>query len=145
MIASWDDGVSWTSFGVIVTLTSFLEYSWQKHFSYIIWGRNPKFGVWMHLWMVICCLPLWGHCDLDLWPSFKKSRILKILFEVGITNLVCGLYLGWRIGAYHFVVLSPWLWLLTYFYPHTSVHPSRYLLLNHWTKYNQIWCVSCSH
>ena len=26
-----------------------------------------------------------------------------------------------------------------------SVHPSRYLLLNHWMKSNQIWCVSCSH
>ena len=26
-----------------------------------------------------------------------------------------------------------------------SVRPSRYLLLNHWTKFNQIWCVSCSH
>ena len=26
-----------------------------------------------------------------------------------------------------------------------SVHPSRYLLLNHWTKSNQIWCVCCSH
>ena len=50
-----------------------------------------------------------------------------------------------------------------YFYPHAflkkrrgycnrlrpsvrpSVRPSRYLLLNHWTKSNQIWCVSCSH
>ena len=41
------------------------------------------------------------------------------------------------------------------FYPsvHLSVHPSflplssilRYLLLNHWRKSNQIWCVSCSH
>ena len=26
-----------------------------------------------------------------------------------------------------------------------SVRPSRYPLLNHWTKSNQIWCVSCSH
>ena len=26
-----------------------------------------------------------------------------------------------------------------------SVRPSRYLLLNHWTKSNQIWCVSYSH
>ena len=26
-----------------------------------------------------------------------------------------------------------------------SVCPSRYLLLNHWTKSNQIWCVCCSH
>ena len=26
-----------------------------------------------------------------------------------------------------------------------SVCPLCYLLLNHWTKSNQIWCVSCSH
>ena len=28
---------------------------------------------------------------------------------------------------------------------HPSVHPSCYLLLNHWTKFNQIWCVSYWH
>ena len=28
---------------------------------------------------------------------------------------------------------------------HPSVRPSCYLLLNHWTKFNQIWCVSYSH
>ena len=132
---------------------------------YIIWGRNPKFGVWMHLWMGICCLPLWGHYDLDLWPSFKNSLISKIspiLFEVGITNLVCGLFLGWQIGAYHFVVtftltLPSDLFLSPHFFKKASgilqsppsvrpsVHPSRYLLLNHWTKSNQIWCVSYSH
>ena len=26
-----------------------------------------------------------------------------------------------------------------------SVHPLCYFLLNHWTKFNQIWCVSYSH
>ena len=26
-----------------------------------------------------------------------------------------------------------------------SICPSRYLHLNHWTKSNQIWCVSCLH
>ena len=163
MIAPWDDGVSCTCFGVIMTLTPFLEYSLQEYFSYIIWGRNSKFGVWMHLWMVICCLPLWGHCYLDLWPSFKNSHILKmspILFKVGITNLVCGLFLGWRIGAYYFVVnftltLTSDLFLSPHFFSKASgilqsppavrpfVHPSRYLLLNHWTKSNLIWCVSC--
>ena len=30
-------------------------------------------------------------------------------------------------------------------YVRLSVRPSRYLLLNHWRKSNQIWCVSCSH
>ena len=27
----------------------------------------------------------------------------------------------------------------------TSVRPLCYLLLNHWTKFNQIWCLSYSH
>ena len=40
------------------------------HISYILWGRNSKFGVWMHLGMTECRVTFSGHCDLDLWPSF---------------------------------------------------------------------------
>ena len=42
------------------------------HISYILWGRNSKFGVWIHLGMAECRVPFSGHCDLDLdlWPSF---------------------------------------------------------------------------
>ena len=75
---------------------------------------------------------------------------------------MCGLFFGWRIGAYHFVVtftltLTSDLFLSPHFFKKAlgilqsppsvrpSVHPSRYLLLNHWTKSNQIWCVSYSH
>ena len=36
-------------------------------------------------------------------------------------------------------------WSLSPRFFRLSVRPSRYLLLNHWTKSNQIWCVSCSH
>ena len=65
------------------------------HISYILWGRNSKFGVWMHLGMAECRVPFLGHCDLDLdlWPSFQNNRVRSIsliLFEVGISNLVCG-------------------------------------------------------
>ena len=74
--------------------------------SYILWGRNSKFGVWMHLGMAECRVPFSGHCDinLDLWPSFKNNRVRSIsliLFEVGISNLVCGCILGWWSVAYH--------------------------------------------
>ena len=47
-------------FRVTVTLTSdlvFLEKSCPEHISYIICGRNLKFGVWMHLGMTKCGIP----------------------------------------------------------------------------------------
>ena len=74
------------------------------HISYILWGSNSKFGVWIHLGMAECRVPFSGHCDLDLWPSFYNNRVRSIsliLFEVGISNLVCGCILGWRSVAYH--------------------------------------------
>ena len=36
------------------------------HISYILCGRNSKFGVWIHLGMAECRVPFSGHCDLDL-------------------------------------------------------------------------------
>ena len=38
----------------------------QEHISYIIQGRNPKFGVWMQFRMAECHIPFMGHFDLDL-------------------------------------------------------------------------------
>ena len=75
------------------------------HISYILWGRNSKFGVWIHLGMAECRVPFSGHCDLDLdlWPSFYNNHVRSIsliLFGVGISNLVCGCILGWRSVAY---------------------------------------------
>ena len=70
VVASWDGRMSCTSFRVTLTLTFFLEFSYQEYISYIIWGRNPKFGVLMHFWIPICCGPFLSLCDLDLWPSF---------------------------------------------------------------------------
>ena len=48
-----------------------------------------------------------GHCDLDLWPSFKNycvQSISVIFFEVGIPNLVCMCILGWGSVIYYFRV-----------------------------------------
>ena len=46
-------------FRVTVTLTSdlVLEHSCPERISYIVLGRNLKFGVWMHLGMTKCHLP----------------------------------------------------------------------------------------
>ena len=76
------------------------------HISYILWVRNSKFGVWIHFGMAECRIPFSGHCDLDLdlWPSFYNNHVRSIsliLFELGISNLVCGCILGWRSVAYH--------------------------------------------
>ena len=42
------------------------------HIFYILWGRNSKFGMWIHLGMAECLVPFLGHCalDLDLRTSF---------------------------------------------------------------------------
>ena len=84
------------------------------HISYILWGRNSKFGVWMCIGMVECCVPfrvsdldLWpssslGHCDLDL--VFRIWCISPIFFEVETPNLECACTLGWRIVVYNFWV-----------------------------------------
>ena len=86
------------------------------HISYILWGRNSRFGVWMQLGMAECHISFSGHCDLDLWLSFYSNHnvrpsvplrvqcISPIFFEVGIPNLMCGCILGWRSVAYHFRV-----------------------------------------
>ena len=51
-----------------MTLTSdlVLELLCPEHISYILCGRNSKFGVWMHLLIAECHVPFLGHCDLDL-------------------------------------------------------------------------------
>ena len=53
--------------------------------------------MWIRIGMAECHIPFLGHCDLDLWPSFKNNRVMSIsliLFEVGISNLVYGCILG---------------------------------------------------
>ena len=42
-----------------LSVTSCLEY-----ISYIIWSRNPKFGMWVHLGLVEFRVPFWALCDI---------------------------------------------------------------------------------
>ena len=53
---------------VTVTLTSDLVFRKVVcgALSYIIKGKNPRFGVWMQLLMAECHVPFLGH--FDLWP-----------------------------------------------------------------------------
>ena len=60
--------------------------------------------MYMHLGMAECPIPFFGHCDLDLSPSFKNYCVQIIslkLFEMGISNLVCGCILGCWGVVYH--------------------------------------------
>ena len=81
-------------FKVTATLNSDLVFKNNRvwNISHIIWDGNPKFCVWMYLWMADCPVSFSSHCDLDLWPSFENWHqvwcITSIFFEVGIQNLV---------------------------------------------------------
>ena len=50
--------------------------------SYILWNRNSKFGMLMHLGMPECHKPFLGHCDLDLWPSFQELLCPEHIFYI---------------------------------------------------------------
>ena len=98
----------------IVIALSVRPASCPLHISYILWGRNSKFGMCMHLGMAEWRVQNLGHCDL--WLSFYSNHnvrpsvplrvrcISPIFFEVGIPNLMCGCILGWRSVAYPFRV-----------------------------------------
>ena len=58
--------------------------------------RNSKFGVWMHLGIVECHVPFLGHCDLDLWPSFRiiMSRAY-LLYYLRYESQICCVDASW--------------------------------------------------
>ena len=53
-------GVTYHFWVTDLDLTVFLEQSCLEHFFYIILARNPKFGVWLHLWMAECHVTVFG-------------------------------------------------------------------------------------
>ena len=86
----------------------------------------------MHLGMVECRVPFTGHCDLNfyLWPRFWNNRVWSIsliIFEVGISNLVCGCILGWQSVAYHNWVTVT-LYLTSDLVSRSCIESSAYLL-----------------
>ena len=51
--------------------------------------------------MLECHKPFFGHCDLDLLPSFRNycvQSISLVFFEIGIPKLVC-VYASWDGGV----------------------------------------------
>ena len=125
------------------------------HISYIICGRNSKFGVWMHKGMAECRVPFLGHYDLDLQRSFYSNHTVRpsvspsvtlrvrcispIFFDVGIPNLMRGCILGWRSVSYHLQVTVT----LTSDLVFRIIVSGAYLLYYlRWES--QIWCVDAS-
>ena len=105
----------------------------------------------MHFGMPECHKPFLGHCDLDLWPSFKNycvQSISTILFDVGIPNWWWFL-LGRRSDAYHFESLWPWHWLLASFLGFscyiTANFPQMCLMLDQflWGHSSRVCDISC--
>ena len=88
---------------IALSIRQSVPLSCPVHISYILWVRNSKFGVWIHLGMAECRVPFSGHCALtsDLVFRIILSGAYLILFEVGISILVCGCILGWRSVSYH--------------------------------------------
>ena len=122
--------------------------------SYILWGRNSKFGVWMHLGMAECHIPFWVTVTLtsdlvfivitmSIRPSvpLRVRCISPIFFEVGIPNLMCGCILGWGSVAYHFRVTVTL--TLTSDLVFRIIVSGAYLLY-YLRKEFQIWCVDAS-
>ena len=83
---------------IIIVSGAYLLYYLRRESQ--IWCVNASWYGW-----VSCTIS--GHCDLDLWPSFNNNCVRSIsllLFEIGISNLVCECILGWLIVLYHLQV-----------------------------------------
>ena len=83
---------------IIIVSGAYLLYYLRRESQ--IWCVNASWDGW-----VSCTI--FGHCDLDLWPSFNNNcvrSIFLLLFEIGIPNLVCECILGWWSVLYHLQV-----------------------------------------
>ena len=92
---------------------SVLPASCSVYISYILWGRNFKFSVWMHIEIVKCLVIFSGHYDLDL---DLVSRIIVsgayLLYYLKKESQI------WYVATWQSVVHHPWVpvtlhWLLT--------------------------------
>ena len=80
---------------IVIKCPSVRPASCPVHISYILWGRNSKFGLLMHLGMAECrayhfLVTVTLTLTSDLVFRIIVSGAYLILFEVGISNLVCG-------------------------------------------------------
>ena len=65
---------------------SFQEFLCPEHICYIIWCRNPKFGVVIPLGMAEWCIPFWGTLTLAL-TSGLISRFFVLYYSYLSSNV----------------------------------------------------------
>ena len=75
------------------------------HIIYILWGRNPKFGLWLHLGMAEYCVQFSGHCGLDLWPNFL---IIVSGHSLRHISQICCVNASWDGGVSYTIFRSLW-------------------------------------
>ena len=67
---------------------SFQELLCPEHISYIIWCRNPKFGVVIPLGMAVWCIQFWVILTLTLTSGFI-SRFFLLYYSYLSSNVSC--------------------------------------------------------
>ena len=122
-ILGWQNVKYYPCITVTLTLTSdlYLESALTPvHISYILWGGNSKFGMWMHLGMAECNVPFSGHCDLDLKLSFYIIVSgAYVLYYLRLESQIWCARASWdgRVScAINRGALRPYTWPLTYFW-----------------------------
>ena len=124
---------------------SFQELLCPEHISYIIWCRNPKFGVVIPLGMAEWCIQFWVILTLTLTSGFI-SRFFLLYYSYLSSNVSCARPIP--LGAF---VTCLWHFLLAHYslfiikkghysliiIPHLDPHASLLLSLDElcWNRY----------
>ena len=95
---------------------SFQELLCPEHISYIIWCRNPKFGVVIPLGMAEWCIQFWVILTLTLTSGFI-SRFFLLYYSYLSSNVSCARPIP--LGAF---VTCLWHFLFTVFLKNRNIN-----------------------
>ena len=102
----WCVDVSWDGYVSLWPLPWTLT-SCREHISYIIWGRNSKFGLWMHLGMAEC------HVSFGVTVALTSDLIFRIIvsqvyffYIIWGRNLHFGMCLFWSLVGSHSIIFK---------------------------------------
>ena len=117
---------------------SFQELLCPEHISYIIWCRNPKFGVVIPLWMAEWCIQFWVILTLTLTSGFI-SRFFLLYYSYFSSNVSCARPIP--LGAF---VRCLWhfLFLLNFLLFCNIVSPICFVWSHNWQKHSILGSVT---